>query len=164
MWVIRKVYGLLKARLKKSQQQLPILEASLSLRQRYTWLDQVPLFSGLPKPLLKQLAENSRYVNFLPGDTIFNENDKGHSLYIVVKGKVDVFRKDDDHSDIHLAELREGSFIGVHALLAENSVRSATVKAKTYITLLKLTAKDVLNLARATPELEIRLREADLML
>ena len=49
-------------------------------------------------------------------------------------------------------------------MLAENSVRSATVKAKTYVTLLKLTAEDVLDLAQETQELESRLREADLML
>jgi CPA1 family monovalent cation:H+ antiporter len=127
-------------------------------------LGQVPLFSGLPKTLLQQLADNCRYVNFLPGDTIFHEMDEGYSLYIVVKGKVDVFRKDNDANDMHLAELREGSFIGVHALLAENSVRSATVKAKTYVTLLQFTAEEVLNLARVTPELQNRLHEADLML
>ena len=159
-----KVYAQIQQRLQKAEKQLPVLKASLSLRKRYTWLGQVPLFSGLPKDLLQQLAGKCRYVNFLPGDTVFHENDKGFSLYIVVKGKVNVFRKEDDDSDIHLAELREGSLIGVHALLAENSVRSATVKAKTYVTLLKLTAEDVLNLAQDTPELESRLREADLML
>ncbi len=63
-----------------------------------------------------------------------------------------------------MAELREGSLIGVHALVAEKSQRSATVKVKTYVTLLKLTAADVLRLAREAPELERRLREADLML
>ena len=162
--ISNKVYAQIQLRLREAEQQLPILTTSLSLQKRHTWLGKIPLFSGLPKLLLKQLAEHCQYVNFLPNDTIFHENDKGYSLYIVIKGRVDVFRKGDDGSDIHLAELREGSFIGVHALLAENSVRSATVKAKTYITLLKLTAEDVLNLARETPELESRLREADLML
>jgi Na+:H+ antiporter len=162
--ISNKVYSQIQSRLQDSERQLPLLEASLTLRKRDTWLNQIPLFSGLSKPLLKQLASNSRYVNFLPGDIIFHEHDKGSSLYILVKGKADVFRKDSENNNIHLAELREGSLIGLHALLAEKSVRSVTVIAKTYVTLLLLPAKEVLKLASDTPDLERRLHEANLML
>ena len=83
-----KVYGQIQHRLQKAEKQLPVLKASLSLRKRYTWLGQVPLFSGLPKDLLQQLAEKCRYVNFLPGDTVFHENDKGYSLYMAMSSLI----------------------------------------------------------------------------
>ncbi len=162
--ISNKVYARVQCRLQEAVRHLPVMKASLSLYRRDTWLAQVPLFTGLPEALLQELARYCRYINFLPGDTVFHENDKGYALYILVKGRVDVYRKDEHGVDRHLAELREGSLIGVHALLAEQSRRSATVKAKTYITLLKLTAADVLRLAKESPELERRLRQADLML
>ncbi len=160
----QKVYLRILKRLQTTQRQLPILKTSLSLYKRYTWLDLVPLFSGLPKALLNQLAKDCHYVNLLPGDTVFHENHRGHSLYILVNGKMNVFRKNGQGVDVHLAELREGSFIGVHALLKEKSVYSETVKAKTYVTLLKMTVEVVLKAARETPELQKRLRQADLTL
>lgn len=162
--ISNKVYARVQRRLQEALRQLPKMKASLSLYRRDTWLAQVPLFSGLPEALLQKLAGYSRYVHFLPDDTVFHEHDKGYALYILVKGRVDIYRKDENGIDRHLAELREGSLIGVHALLAEQSMRSATVKAKTYITLLKLTAADVLRLAKEAPELQRRLRQADLML
>lgn len=162
--ISNKVYSQIKRQLFEAERQIPILKASLSLNKRDEWLNQVPLFSGLPQPLLQRLARKCKYVIFLPGDTVFRENEKGCSIYIVVNGEVDVFRKNDQGVDTHLAELREGAFIGVHALVANGNLRSATVRAKTYVTLLKLTAGEVLTSAQLIPELESRLRKAALMM
>ena len=92
--------------------------------------------------------------------TIFHQNDKGHSIYIVVNGQVDLYRKNDQAVDQHFAELREGAFFGVHALMDENNLRSATARARTYVTLLKLTGKEILKEARTNQELENRLHKA----
>lgn len=138
--------------------QLPKIKTVISLKRKHQWISKAPLFVGLPQEMLAQKTE---YVNFLPDDIVFNEHDKGHSLYILVNGRVDVYKENKQGKSVHLVELQEGSFIGEHALLMD-SRRSATIKAKTYITFLRLTATEVLKMSKIAPELETGLRETDL--
>ncbi|MCK5477818.1 MAG: cation:proton antiporter, partial [Methylococcales bacterium] len=156
-----KVYHQLQDSLQTGLKQLPKMKALLLSNRPDDWINKVPLFSGLSAEHLKQLSKNARYMHFLSGDTIFNENDKGHSLYIVVSGRLNVFKLNLDGKSEHLAELREGSFIGEHALL-KDARRSATVRAKTYVTLLRMTADEVIELSKLLPELQLRLEAAEL--
>ncbi|MBU2571917.1 MAG: cation:proton antiporter [Gammaproteobacteria bacterium] len=156
-----KIYRRLEKRLDEALKQLPDLAPELSLAKRDDWLDNVPIFSGLPRDVLKKLAKNAHYVSFLPNDTIFNENDRGDSIYILVNGVVNVFQNTGPNQRVHIAELRKGSFIGRHALY-ERAVRTATVRAKTYVTLLRLTTQDIKNLSKALPELNQRLQETNI--
>ncbi|MDP3876976.1 MAG: cation:proton antiporter [Methylobacter sp.] len=155
-----KVFRRLEKSLMDAQKQLPSMTANLSLVKRDNWLDSVPLFSGLPKAVISRLAKNAHYISFLPEDTVFNEGDKGDSVYILVSGSVNVFKRNERGESFHAAELRKGSFIGEHALSAK-SIRTATVRAKTYITLLRLTADEVVALSKDAPELAMRLRDAE---
>lgn len=155
-----KVFRRLEKSLIDAQKQLPTMTASLSLSKRNNWLDSVPLFSGLPKGVIRHLAKNAHYISFLPEDTVFNEGDKGDSVYVLVSGSVNVFKRNELGESFHVAELRKGSFIGEHALSAK-SIRTATVRAKTYITLLRLTADEVVALSQDAPELAKRLRDAE---
>ncbi len=156
-----KVYHQLQESLQAGLKQLPQIKLTLCLKGPDDWIKNVPLFAGLPAKTLEQLSKNARYVNFLSGDTLFNQNDKGYSLYIVVSGRLNVFKRNEKGESEHIAELREGSFVGEHALLA-NSRRSATIRAKTFVTLLRLTAQEVVELSKQFPELQERLKAADL--
>ena len=156
-----KVYYQLQECLHTGLKQLPKVKATVRLSKPDSWIGKVPLFAGLPDIHLKQLSAHAKYINYLPGDTVFNENDRGYSLYIVVSGRLNVFKLSSKGESEHLAELREGSFVGEHALL-KNARRSATVRAKTYVTLLRLTADEVVKLSKILPELQLRLTEAEL--
>ncbi|MGR9045488.1 MAG: cation:proton antiporter [Gammaproteobacteria bacterium] len=155
-----KVFRRLEKCLHDAQKQLPAITASLSLAKRDDWLDSMPLFSGLPRDVIKRLAQNARYISFLPEDTVFNEGDKGDSVYVLVSGSANVFKQNEAGQNCHVAELRRGSFIGEHALSAR-AVRTATIRAKTYITLLRLTTDEVVALAKEAPELQMRLQDAE---
>ncbi|GAB4260261.1 MAG: hypothetical protein Kow0065_10470 [Methylomicrobium sp.] len=155
-----KVFRRLERCLNDAQKQLPPITTRLGLAKRDDWLDSVPLFSGLPKKVLKDLAEHARYISFLPGDTVFNEGDRGDCIYVLVSGRANVFQKDELGQSYHVAELRQGSFIGEHALSAE-AVRTASVRAKTYITVLRLSVEQVIGLSKKAPDLANRLRDAE---
>ena len=103
-------------------------------------------------------------MDFLVGDIVIGQGDTGDALYIVAKGKVEVSRKESksrgSREDI-LAILGPGEFFGETALFGD-SVRTATVKAKTACLLLRLTQSEILNLAQEHPEIERRLEEAQL--
>ena len=156
-----KVYHQLQDCLQTGLKQLPKMKATLRLNRPDDWINKVPLFAGLPEEHLKQLSKNAQYINFLSGDTIFNENDTGHSLYILVSGRLNVFKLNTEGNSEHVAELRKGSFVGEHALL-KDAKRSATIRAKTYVTVLRLTADEVIKLSKVLPELQLRLEAAEL--
>lgn len=61
-------------------------------RLPYTILNSIPLFSGLCRDQLDLLAELSREMRFSKGEMIFQEGEKANGFYIVVKGKVKVFK------------------------------------------------------------------------
>jgi CPA1 family monovalent cation:H+ antiporter len=159
--ITAKTYHQLQDCLQNALKQLPKVKVALKLNKPDDWINKVPLFAGLPVEQLQQLSKNARYVNFLSGDTIFNENDKGYSLYIVVSGRLNVFKLNAEGINEYVSELRTGSFVGEHALL-KGARRSATVRAKTYVTLLRLTAKEVIELSKMLPELQLRLKTAEL--
>ena len=158
--ITAKVYYQLQECLKAGLKQLPKVKTSLQLNKPDDWIGKVPLFAGLPEASLKQLSSKAHYINFLPGDTVFNENSYGYSLYILVSGQLNVFKLNSQKISEHLAELDAGSFVGEHALL-KNTRRSATVRAKTYVTLLRLTAKEVIALSKISPELHARLEAVE---
>ena len=154
--ITAKVYYQLQDCLQAGLKQLLKVKTTLRLSRPDDWINKVPLFAGLPKYSLKQLSDKAHYINFLPEDIIFNENDYGNSLYILMSGQLNVFKLNAMKKNEHIALLSAGSFVGEHALL-KNTRRSATVRAKTYVTLLRLTAKEVIALSKASPELKMRL-------
>jgi CPA1 family monovalent cation:H+ antiporter len=115
-------------------------------------IERVPLFSGVSAAALEALSARAQTVTFLAGDDVIGEGERGNALYIVMQGEVSVIRLQGE-TKTHLADLGVGAFFGEAALLGDD-VRTATVKAVTPSTLLRLARRDVLELAREHPEVE----------
>jgi CPA1 family monovalent cation:H+ antiporter len=118
----------------------------------------LPLFSALSPDSLAQLAGHAQSVNFLAGDIIIGEHEKGDALYVIVQGKAEV-SSSATGSTQKLADIAEGDFFGEMALLGQH-VRTATVTARTPMTLLRLTRQQVLALADENEEISRRLEQA----
>lgn len=134
-----------------------------------------PLFEMLSSAELGHLAELARARHFAAGDVIFEEGDLGDSLFVVVRGQVEVARRQPQGGLHRLAVLSPPEFFGEMGLI-DKEFRSATVCAKTDVELLQLSAQDlrefrrthgdgftfiVVNIARS---LSARLREANVRL
>lgn len=65
---------------------------------------------------------------FEDGDLIFAEGDDSREMYVVVQGEV-IVSKAHGNSDVALAHLKKGDFVGEMSLL-ESLPRSATARAK----------------------------------
>ena len=160
--VSAKVLQLITKKLTNSLEQLSSFKMSLPLAKRDAWINQVPLFANLPIDFLKQMAGEARYANFLPEDTLIYQGDVGDSLYIILSGHVKVLIANAAGENEQVAERGEGALIGIRALRA-NSNRSATVVAKTYVTCLRLTTKDILRFSTENEELAERLQQTGLL-
>ncbi len=155
-----KVLAVISKKLTRSLEQLTSFKLSLRIVGRHDWINKVPLFADLPPDLLLDMAQYAKYVNFLPDDIIFYQGDRSDSVYILMSGQVKVFIKTQTGTTEIASQITEGDLIGVHALL-DNSTRSATVMAKTYVTCLRLTAKDILRFALQNHELSKRLQQIE---
>lgn len=91
-------------------------------------LARVPLFKRLEPHELEKLAEEIDQVNYQAGETIFNEHDRGDSLYVVETGSVRIWVVDEDVSEVTLAELKPGDFFGELAVL-DRGERSSSATA-----------------------------------
>jgi CRP-like cAMP-binding protein len=90
-------------------------------------LANVPLFEGLDRKTIRQLAEHAKPRTYAPGERIVAEDAPASAFYVVLRGKVKVERGHDNPLQ-WIGELGPGDFFGEMALLEEHP-RTATVTA-----------------------------------
>jgi MFS family permease len=92
----------------------------------------VPAFASLPVASVESLASRSRRLRFDPGVDIVRQGDLGEAFFVIEHGQVDVF----EH-EVHRRVEGPGEHFGEIALL-RNVPRTATVRARSSVTLLVL--------------------------
>ncbi len=97
----------------------------------------VPLFDDLPQQAFVELVNRLTYKRYAPGEIILREGDPGRSFFVIVEGKVRVYKKLGDGSEITLATLGEGAFFGEMALLS-GAPRTAHIAAEEETQLLEI--------------------------
>jgi CRP/FNR family transcriptional regulator len=100
-------------------------------------LRRAPLFSALDPDAAAALQTAARRRRFRRGDTIFSEGDAGDALYVVIDGKIKIFRTASDGRENMLAVLGPGEMVGELSLF-DPGPRTATVAAITDCTLASL--------------------------
>jgi len=58
----------------------------------YDFLTKIPLFQGLPEPQIDKLTRIVTEHSFTGGQVIFTEGDKADGFYIVVTGRVKIYK------------------------------------------------------------------------
>jgi len=89
-------------------------------------LGRIVLFKGLPAGDLRALGEHV-VPRSLPADAVvFREGDPGDSLYLILKGKVNVCLHDANGREFVVDARSAGHYVG--EMMLDGSPRSATVK------------------------------------
>jgi hypothetical protein len=91
-------------------------------------LSQNPLFSTLADRELEHLVSEAALLCFARGERIITQGENQTTLYLLKKGRVQVYRIDASNRRHELATLKEGDFFGEMSLLT-GEVRSANVDA-----------------------------------
>jgi CRP/FNR family cyclic AMP-dependent transcriptional regulator len=135
-------------------------------------ISRSPLFEMLSNQELEYVSELSRPRKLTSGQVMFEEGELGDSLYVIVSGEVEVLRRDAGGEQKAIAVLNPSEFFGEMSLI-DKEYRSATIRARTDVELLQLSAENlttfrkqyrdgftfvVINIARV---LSSRLREAN---
>ncbi len=133
------------------------------------FLQYVPIFAELADETLDMIAKLGKTKLYEKEDSILMENESGSALFVIVTGKVKVFRVSDDGREVILSILSETDFFGEMAIL-DGLNRSANVTALEKVEIFIIQRKDFLDLLYSHPEVCIallqeltkRLRSADM--
>jgi CRP/FNR family transcriptional regulator, cyclic AMP receptor protein len=117
-------------------------------------LKRAPLFEGLSRAELAQLARVSDDVEVPAGTVLCKEGEAGKEFFVIIDGKVEITR-----SGKRVATRGSGEFFGEIALL-ENTPRMATVTAKTPLRFFVLTRRDFRHLVDVNPRVERKVLRA----
>jgi CPA1 family monovalent cation:H+ antiporter len=144
--ITAKVWQTIQKKLNESLLQVASSRQTLRLADRHGWIKKVPLFAALPLDLVVEMEKKASYVNFLPKDVLFYQASACDSLYIILSGEV-IVQQSKGSSEAQRTLLKEGDLIGLSVLLPHTR-HKATLIAKTYVTCLRLTKKNIIQLLR----------------
>lgn len=139
------------------------------MQERDNFLKYVPIFADLDDETLEKIGRLGKYKSFEKDSAILMEHETGSALFVIVKGKVKVFRVSDDGREVILSILADSDFFGEMAIL-DGLTRSASVSAIEDSELFIIQRSDFLDLLYNHPEVSIslmqeltkRLRAADM--
>lgn len=116
-----------------------------------TKLARVPLFSGLTKQQLSRIGNLMTTLTEPAGKVLTREGETGREFIIVLDGEVEV-----RHGDHVLTTKGAGEFFGEIALL-DNRPRTATIVAKTPVTIEVLHRGEFSSLLAEVPDLSAQI-------
>ena len=123
-----------------------------------TYLDQLPLFSGLGDAAYSAFASHGNLVNFKKGEFIFFQGDPSEKFYIVRSGMISILLASSDGREMVINEIRPGDFFGELGLLTKKT-RSTSAVARAECELLVFPGRAFLSLIDSEPLLARRLLE-----
>jgi len=112
------------------------------------------IFKGLTDDDLDKIYTNSQKVRFKEADTLIKEGQANSTLYIIIKGQVEVFLPEQNQdkkykrpTEVKLAILNEGACFGEYSLI-DSEPASASVIATQPGELIKITKLDLNNVLK----------------
>jgi CRP-like cAMP-binding protein len=107
-------------------------------------LRRVPLFAALDAATLKLLAFSASVVTLHKGEVLFRNGEPSDSVYVIDAGELEVIVQSDGRPQV-VASLGRHQLVGEMGVL-RNKPRSATMRAASEVTLLRVDADVFLRL------------------
>jgi CRP-like cAMP-binding protein len=114
------------------------------------------IFRPFPKSIRTEIVRKFKDFPVDPGDELIAEGEQGQGLFLILKGSIEVSKKDGDGAKIVLATLKEGDVFGEISLIQETPT-TATCSAVTRGDLLFLPKKDFVSTMARHPEMKSEL-------
>jgi CRP/FNR family transcriptional regulator len=126
------------------------------LPKRIAFLKNVPPFTDLSEESLETLVNDFRPREYERGEIIFHQEDNSRELYVVVKGKVRIFKTSPSGNETSICVFSTHAIIGEFSAI-DHQPRSATAKAVTRCTLLAIAGDKFLQCMRELPDLGVEM-------
>ena len=127
----------------------------MSLLAECDLLASIPLFRGIDLAKRKLVAMSSDRINFVAGDTVFNEGDVADAVFMMIQGQVKVI-KENAEASIELAEIKGSALLGETGVILTRR-RSATIVAIADCTMLRIEGQVFIDLLEQVPQITLAL-------
>lgn len=120
------------------------------------------LFAKLTPKEIKYVSEVVHVRNYVPGEIIFSQYEKGLGMYMIAKGAVEIRVKGEDQNggaenEILVTTLAAGSFFGELALIDTENKRTASSYAQGPTTLVGFFKPDLLEIMERKPATGVKI-------
>ncbi len=119
-------------------------------------LENVPLFSGLPKQALAEIEQHGSIKSYKKNVIVINQDDESYSLYVILSGSVKVFVSGEDGREAVLNHQETGDYFGDLALI-DKQPRVASVMTMELSKFMIISREDFLTCLSKNPEIAINL-------
>ncbi len=119
-------------------------------------LVKIPMFASLDADELEIIEKHIKLFEVEQGATLFEEGDKGDYVCFVVNGRLEVVKRTMTGDDFVLNTLARGQSVGEMSII-DKKPRSATVRAKTEVTLFTLTSDDFEKILKDYSEISMKI-------
>jgi voltage-gated potassium channel len=130
------------------------LSSEISLHLKMEILDRIPVFKDVGSDFIEEVALNLKPDVYTPGEYVFKEGRPARRMYLVIKGILEVVRKDGTVINV----LQDGDFFGEIALFNDQP-RTASVRAVSYCDLYVLEKDVFLYLLEQFPDIGAHMKE-----
>ena len=124
--------------------------------ERLLALKEIPLFKNLSLDQLEAVHQITKTVEYLPGEVILKQGERGDELYLLIEGRVRIFINRGLPSEVERPEQRAVSSFGEMAVLHDGR-RLATVVAADRSHLLRLDGNSLRELLMQMPEISLEM-------
>lgn len=122
-------------------------------------LRSVPLFSGLPGPVIDRMATKFATQEVSLGNKLVVEGKGGNEFFIIAQGQVEVLSKGAHGTDLRIALLTEGEFFGEVDVVSDKP-SDVTIRTITPCVLMTLSRKDLDAVLKELPNLKTDFKNA----
>lgn len=130
------------------------LRQEVSMHLKSDLIEKIPLFLRLGKDFVEKISQVLTLRVAIPNEYLFRAGDTGEDMYFIAKGEVEVVSA----SGEYITTLLEGNFFGEIALI-KNQPRNASVLAKTFCNLYRLSKRDFEDIMSLYPEVAEEIRK-----
>lgn len=130
----------------------------MSLEKEVDLLKRIGLFANLEPSKLKLIAFTSEWLHFKPGQVLFRQGDVGDAAYIITQGIAEIIVNTPE-GEISLANRGQNDIVGEIAIMCDVP-RTATIRATTDLSTLKITKEVFFQLLRGSPEMALEIIRA----
>jgi CRP-like cAMP-binding protein/Fe-S-cluster-containing hydrogenase component 2 len=116
-------------------------------------LREQPMLSDaqlVPENYLLHMVASSKVYSFLPGNLLMQEGEYSRTLYFILEGRFAISETGADGSELLLAVLRRGEYLGEHSMLT-GQPRFATARAQTAALVLEVPEQVIQHLMELVP-------------
>jgi hypothetical protein len=129
-------------------------KTSIPLTDRILHLKNIEIFSDLSINELAAVASVTAEAAFDEGEQVFQEGDRGDTLYLVLEGDVAVIKESNLDKEIELDSIGAGDYFGEMALFGDDR-RSATIRVKKASRFLTLNKQELQEIVREYPQIAL---------